>query len=118
MPVQKFIGYAPDADPATPGVLTECEMMEPALRGMKSAPAAVATNLPALLAECRGAALVTKLDGTKRLIAGTQTDLYEAGTATWTGVSSATYTGSLDGSWDFAQWGNITLAVNGVDMAQ
>lgn len=118
MPVQKFIGYAPDADPATPGVLTECEMMEPALRGMKSAPSAAATNLPALVAECRGASAITKLDGTRRLFAGTQTDLYEAGSATWTGVSSATYTGSAESMWDFAQWGNITLAVNGVDLAQ
>ena len=119
MAVQPFIGFAPDADPATPGVITSCEMLEPTARGMRGAPSAAGTDLPALDATCRGAALVTKLDGTKRLIAGTQTKLYEAGSGAWTDRSRAgDYTGSAESRWVFAQFGDVTLAQNGVDRGQ
>jgi len=76
MAIQKFLGYAPDIDPTTPGVITACDMLEPTVRGMRGAPAAVATEYSALAAECRGSALIKKLDGTKRLFAGTQTKIY------------------------------------------
>ena len=119
MTIQPFIGWAPDADPSTPGVVVDCFMMEPTARGMRGAPSAAATDLPALAAACRGAALVTKLDGTKRLIAGTQTKLYEAGSGAWTDRSRAgDYTGSAESRWVFAQFGDVTLAQNGIDRGQ
>jgi len=117
--VQPFIGFAPDADPATPGVITSCEMMEPIARGMRGAPSAATTDLPALAAASRGAALVTKLDGSKRLIAGTQTKLYEASAGAWTDRSQlGDYTGSAESRWAFAQFGDVTLAQNGIDRGQ
>ena len=118
MAIQKYAGLMPDADPTIPGIITDCEMFEPSLRGMRSAPGAVNTDLPALAAACKGAALVTKLDGTKRLFAGTLTSLYEAGSGTWNDRSAGTYAVASDGVWQFRQFGNVTLAQNGVDEPQ
>lgn len=118
MAIQKYAGFAPDADPTVPGIITDCAMMEPSLRGMKSAAAAVSTDLPALAAACKGAALTKKLDGTKRLFAATTTAIYEAGSATWNDRSAGTYAVASDGVWQFRQFGNVTLAQNGVDEPQ
>jgi len=118
MAIQPFLGWAPDADATTPGILTDVEMFEPSQRGMKAAPAAVATDLPALASACLGAALVTKLDGTKRLFAGTETHLYEAGSAAWTDRSATAYATTADGRWEFRQFGDVTIAVNGADDPQ
>lgn len=117
MSIQPFLGWAPDADATTPGILVDVEMMEPSQRGMKAAPAAVATDLPALASACLGAALVTKLDGTKRLFAGTATGLFEAGSGAWTDRSAAAYA-TGDGRWRFAQFGDVSIAVNGADDPQ
>jgi hypothetical protein len=83
-PLTRITGWMPDADPFAPGVIADCSMMEPSVRGMKAASSAADTPLAALAAECRGAALVTRLDGTKRLLAGTRTRIYEAATTVWT----------------------------------
>lgn len=114
----KFSGYAPDASPTDVGVIYDCEMLEPSARGMRSAPSAAVTDLPALAADCRGATLAVHVDGSRRLIAGTQTALLEAASGTWSGVSSATYTGGTDARWSFAQFGDVTIATNGVDSPQ
>lgn len=114
MAVQKFLGYAPDADPTTPGVITDCSMLEPSTQGMRGAPSAAATEYSALPAACIGATLVKKLDGSQRLFAGTQTHLYEAASG-WTDRSDATYTASGDARWEFRQFGNVTIAQNGAD---
>lgn len=118
MAIVKYLGFAPDADPTTPGVVTDCTMLEPSLRGMKGAPSAVDTEYTALAGTCMGAALVTKLDGTKRMFAATQTKLYEGSSGSWTDQSGSTYTGASEARWTFAQWGDVTIAQNGVDAAQ
>lgn len=117
MAIQPFLGWAPDADATTPGILVDVEMMEPSQRGMKAAPSAVVTDLPALASACLGAALVTKLDGTKRLFAGTADKLFEAGSGAWTDRSAAAYA-TGDGRWEFRQFGDVTIAVNGADDPQ
>ncbi|MCD6674842.1 MAG: hypothetical protein LT106_18570 [Burkholderiaceae bacterium] len=114
-----FLGYMPDADPTKPGVITDCSMMEPSTRGMKSAPGANNAGLPALASACQGAALAVKLDGTKRLFAATQTKLWEAGASSWADVSkSGSYTGAPDARWNAVQFGDVTIATNGVDPVQ
>ena len=117
-PLTRITGWMPDADPFAPGVITACEMMEPSVRGMKAAASAADSPIAALSAECRGAALVTKLDGTKRLLAGTQTRIYEADSTAWVDYSAASYTGAAESRWEFRQFGDVTLAVNGVDEPQ
>ena len=121
MAIQKFLGYAPDLDPTTPGVVTDCDMLEPSIRGLRGAPSAVSTEYTALAGECRGSALVKKLDGTKRLLAGTQTRIYEASGGSWVDRSETTvtaYAGSSESRWEFRQFGDVTIAQNGVDEPQ
>lgn len=113
-------GLHPDADPNTPGILTACSNVIPFEHGMKGAPSAVATAAAALAAECRGAVVATKLDGTRRVFAGTQTKLYELSGTAWTDRSAGglSYTGSVESRWSFCQFGDTTVATNLVDAMQ
>jgi hypothetical protein len=113
-----FLGFAPDTDPAAPGIITELSNVIPSLRGMKGGPTGGSTGYAALAAECRGAAVLTKLDGTSRFIAGTATKLYEGASAAWTertrgGGTPSNYTVGTAGRWRFAVFGNSVLAVDG-----
>jgi hypothetical protein len=113
-----FSGFFPDADDHSEGVITDCTMMLPSLRGYKGAPSVI-LETPALAAACRGATYVVKLDGTTRLFAGTQTKLYEYASSVWGDVSAVgDYTGSADSVWRFAQFGDVTIAVNLTDATQ
>ena len=116
----ELLGFAPDADPTIVGVLTNCSGVVPSLRGLKGAPGAADTPLASLAATCMGAAVLAKIDGTLRFIAGTAKNLYEAGASTWTDVSrAATYTASTSsGRWRFAQQGDVSLAADGADTIQ
>lgn len=106
-----FIGYVPDADPATPGVLTDVTNMVPSAKGMVGAPAPVSTGIDALAAAAQGLVVVTKLDASRRTFAGTVAGLYEAGATSWTDRSKVGgYSIGADGRWSFAQFGDITLA--------
>ena len=78
----KIIGWIPDADDTSPGVLTDVTNMVPTLRGYAGAPSPINVSLPALADECRNAAAVQILDGSTILFAGTQTKLYKAGSST------------------------------------
>lgn len=117
--VVRMLGYSPDADPTVVGVLTNCSGVVPSLKGMKGAPSPANTPLASLAATCQGAAVMTKLDYSNRLIAGTPTKLYEAGVSTWADVSrSVAYTTGATARWRFAQQGNVSMAVNGTDTIQ
>lgn len=111
-------GFAPDAPPTTPGVLTDCVQLVPTERGMKAAPSAVSiSGLGALAEECRGSAVLQKTDGTRRTFAGTQTRIYELSSGTWSAVSG-TFAGSSENRWSFAQLGDVALAANDSDQIQ
>lgn len=113
-----ILGFAPDAAPTTPGVLTDCSNMLPTLRGMVGCGAAATpAGVPALAAACKGAVVVTKLDGTRRLIAGTTTNLYELSGGSWTSQGSG-YSGGTDSQWSITQFGNSTIAANAADTIQ
>jgi len=106
-------GFAPDLEAPTAGVLVDCENLIPYQAGMEGAPSAVTpSNVPVLASDCRGAIVTTKLDGTRRTIAGTATSLYELSSGTWTDVSGATYSGSTESRWSFTQFGDDTIASN------
>lgn len=107
----EIVGFAPDADPSTPGILTDCDNVVPSTQGFAAGNSRQASGLAALSAACTGAYSAKLLDGTKRLFAGTGTKLYEAGATTWTDRSRAgNYTGT--NRWCFTQFGNYTLATN------
>jgi hypothetical protein len=94
--------------------------MVPYLNGMEGAPEPVTpASTPALAAACIGAAVVSKLDDTRRIIAGTTTKLYELVSGAWTDVSrAAVYTGGVDTRWAITQFGDATLCANRVDVIQ
>jgi hypothetical protein len=117
--IVELLGYAPDANPNIIGVLTNCSGVVPSFKGMKGAPTPADTPMTSLGATCMGAALLTKLDGTNRLFAGTATNLWEAGNSTWSTVTgAATYTTAVTGRWRFAQQENVSFAANGADTLQ
>jgi len=113
-------GFSPDADPTTPGVLTDCTNIVPHPSGFKGAPSAVSVGANALAAEARGAVVATKLDGSRRIFAGTQTKLYELSGTSWTDRSAGggSYTGSSESRWNFCQFGDTTIATNLADDMQ
>ena len=116
----KIEGYAPDLNPRTEGIVTNCATAIPTYKGLKGAPSAVASPLAALAAACMGSVIIEQNDGTSRLIAGTSTELFEAGISTWATVTNATadYSLTTDISWSFAQFKDTTIAVNKDDIVQ
>ena len=106
-------GYAPDLDPTTPGILTDCTSLIPTLKGYAGAPTASSIGADALAAACQGAAVCVDLDDTVRVFAGTSTKLYELSGTSWTDVARVgDYSLGTDIRWCFSQFGNIGLAVS------
>ncbi len=106
-----LLGFAPDADPTVPGVITACTNLVPVEAGMQGAPTAVSVGAAALAAACRGITSTSDLAGNRRLIAGTGTKLYELSGTSWTDRSRGTsYTLGTDDRWSFIQYANSTLA--------
>lgn len=119
--MSKFIGYAPDADPTIPGVITNCQAVVPSYIGMRGAPSASNAGLATLADTCRGTSIMKLLDDTTNIYAGTATNLYKATSPTWTSftrLAGGSYAVPATGRWRFAQYGNVTLAVNKGDRLQ
>jgi hypothetical protein len=113
-----IIGFAPDSDLTTPGIFTDCSNVVPYESGFMGAPSPVAAAVAVLAAECRGAVVSTQLDGTRRVLAGTQSKLYELVSGAWVDRSAGSYTGSTESRWSFCQFGNTTVASNLTDAMQ
>ena len=120
MAAVQIAGFVPDADPTTPGVWTACDGWIPTTKGMRSAYEPVSVGYAAMAAECKGATIARLVDGSTRVIAGTATKLYDIQSGVWTDITRATG-GDYNGStvrWRFAQVGNVTVAVNKLDLPQ
>jgi hypothetical protein len=115
-----FLGFAPDLDATAPGVITDCTNFIPYASGMEGGPSATTpSGVPALAAACIGAAVLTNLSGTRRILTGTTTKLYELSSSLWDDIGrAAAYTGGTDTRWMFAQFGNTALATNRTDEMQ
>lgn len=115
-----LVGFAPDADVTAPGLLTGCDNLIPYLNGMEGAPSPTTpAATPALAAACIGAAVVTKLDDTRRILAGTTTKLYELSAGVWVDIGrAAAYNGGVDTRWAMTQFGDATLCANRADAIQ
>lgn len=119
--MNQILGFAPDMDPTTPGVLTDCVNAIPSEVGLVGGPSNVTAiaGLSALTAQCRGAAVLSNTSGTRRMFAGTQTELFEQSGTAWTSVSrGGAYTGSSESRWIFDQFGDVSLATNDVEKIQ
>jgi hypothetical protein len=114
-----LIGFAPDADSTAPGALMDCTNVIPTLRGMAGAPSPLDAGLAALPTECRGSAVLTRMDKLNRVFAGTRAKLYELSSTSFVDQSRAGgYTGSVENRWRFAQFGNASLACNETEQLQ
>lgn len=115
-----LLGFAPDLEAPTPGTVVDCSQFIPYLTGMEAAPSLqTPSGVPALASACQGAAVVTKLDSTRRVFAGAQTALYELVAGAWSAVTrGVAYTGGSDTRWSFTQFGNTTIAANRSDVIQ
>jgi hypothetical protein len=119
MPVIQIQGFAPDADPTTPGIITVCDGWIPTQKGMRTAYEPITTGYGALPSACKGAVLARLVDGSVRIIAGTATNLYDVESGTWVEISKTTDVyATAAGRWRFAQIGNATVAVNWYDVPQ
>ncbi|MES2950286.1 MAG: hypothetical protein V4858_17220 [Pseudomonadota bacterium] len=117
--MEKLRGFSPDADPNTPGIMLDCSHIVPFESGFKGAPTPVDAAADALAAECIGAVVATRLDGIRRIFAGTTTKLYELSGATWGDASRVgDYNGGADTRWSFCQFGDTTIASNLTDTMQ
>jgi hypothetical protein len=115
----RILGFAPDLDPAEPGILVDTDNVYPTLRGIGALPSPKDIGFPALTKRVVGGISLANVTGSVRTFAGTADRLYEAGASAWTDVSvTGGYTGSDDSRWRFAQFGNVTLATNKVDPMQ
>lgn len=113
-----FIGFAPDVDPTTPGVITACENLIPTLKSYKGGYSGVDVGLDALSAAAISSSALVKLDASNRLIVGTTTKLYEKSGTGWADVSGSVYSASDSFPWHFAQFGDTTLAANKANTLQ
>lgn len=104
-------GFAPDLDPETPGVVTDCDSIVPTVKGLSAANSLAPTGLPALADVPTGAYATQLLDGTKRMFAATNSNIYEAAGTAWTTRSrGGGYTGSQRQR--FCVFGNNVIAAN------
>lgn len=117
-----LLGFSPDAEQTLPGLISDCTNLIPARVGMEGGPSAqTPADVPALAAECQGAAVVYKLDNTRRIIAGTADKLYELASGVWSDVTRTVggdYSGGSDSRWSIAQFGDATIAANRADVIQ
>ena len=105
------IGFAPDADPRTPGVLTACNGLLPTERGMQTIDGVTANSFSTTLPSAsRGGSMVTGLSGARTLYAGTASRLYRHDGTTWNDISAASASLGANDLWSFAQFGNDTIA--------
>lgn len=115
-------GYAPDLDPLTPGIMTNCAAIIPSMKGMRAAPSASDAGLNAIAGACKGGAVIRKLDASTRFFAGSAAKIEEnTSGATWTDRTRAVggaYTLGEVNRWRFAQFGDYTLAAAKSDTLQ
>lgn len=108
-------GFAPDLDPRSPGILADCDNIVPSSRGFEPLPG-LQQKLAPLSGPCTGAILAQNMSGLSRVVAGTPRNLWIHNGTSWVNANrqsgyqkDASYT-----RWRFCQYGNYTIAVNGV----
>lgn len=115
-----MIKFSPDSPPDAPDTLVYVNNLIPTTRGgYKTAlgPNSLGTY-PAQSGSVLGCANMLKLDGSERFFVGTDTKLFTGASNAWTDVSrSGNYTAGAK-KWRFCQYGDVTIAANGIDTLQ
>jgi hypothetical protein len=115
--------WQPDLpDFENPGAL-EAKNVIPDVAGYRPLPSLVAASTEAMDERVQGAMLARGQGGAIANFAGTASKLnrWDNGGATWSDVSRMTggpYGTPADGGWSFAQFGDLVIAVNGIDVPQ
>lgn len=101
----------------TPGIFSDCDEIIPSARGYEPLPGRQ-LKLAALPGKCRGAILAYNMGGRARVVAGTTQNLFTHNGTIWVTANRPPYTGyqnvASTARWRFCQFGNYTIAVNGV----
>ena len=114
-------GYAPDAEPSTPGVLLDTEMMIPTLNGVAALPADADAGVAATPSAVASMVTLRDLAGNNLIFAGGAASLAKLATTTWTDVtrtSGGAYSSTAAARWTFAQFDARSLAANRGDKLQ
>lgn len=107
----ELTGFAPDLDPETPGILTDCNAIVPTTQGLSAANSLVSTIYGPLSGTVSSAFVAQLLDGTKRVFVAEGPRIDEASSGSWVDRSrSGGYTGTSRMRW--AVFGNATLNAN------
>lgn len=133
----KLLGYAPDADPTTPGIITDCNFMIPSPRGYRALPAPIPADGTAFGygssssvwpdSTVINARVFRVPTNTIRVVAGTAAKIWMVqytGDVTTTPTTSlfsnyfnasraSGYSASVQQSWIFEQFGDYILAAKG-----
>lgn len=117
IPIQ---GFAPDADPTEQGVLLDCDLLIPTIRGMKALPADADAGLATAPSAVAAMYSFEQMDGTQRLVGGTEgsgsaavAQLYDVSVASgWVnrGGAGSPYTATAAARWTFATYGDTLYA--------
>lgn len=115
METVKLKGFAPDIDPMSPGIFSDCDEIIPSPRGYEPLPGRE-LKCSALPGPCRGSALAYNMSGASRVVAGTSGNLWVYDRTAWVPANRQRgYEGTASTlRWRFAQYGNYTIAVNGL----
>ncbi len=110
--MNKVLGFAPDSDPATPGLLLDCANLIPSELGMRPGPSVTPVGVAALAQDVRGALAAIDLNGNRRSVVGTVTGLYTLAGSGWSDISGpgAPFALGNEERWALAQFGNSTVA--------
>lgn len=115
MPMIPLIGFAPDIDPMTPGVISDCDGIIPTLKGFKPEPGEE-QFAEALDDTVVGAFLARYLDGSQRVLAATSADIFEYQADGKRNSIGSGY--SASDRWRFAMFGNDVIATDFDDVVQ
>lgn len=115
--VLEFGAWEPDQSPLS-GALQEARNVVPAKRGYRPFPS-LQSSAAVLAADCRGAYATKDLDGNPRTFAGTSSALYVISGGAWSDKSKVGgYTVPNTENWEFATYGDITVAVQDDEIPQ
>lgn len=105
-------GFEPDADPTTPGILVDCDLIIPTLNGVAAFPGESDPGLVSASQTVLGITSLKLLNDTVSTYAGGPSKLFKLSTTTWTDVTrvSGDYSATAGTRWVFTQYQDRTLA--------
>lgn len=110
----EFQGFTPDLDPIVPGGMPDCQNLYSTAKGFRSYPSLTVYSLNALPGPCVGA-FAGYLGNQFVIAAGTASQLFLFNGSTRLWVSQGLTVGAGVTRWRFDIYGNLLIAVNGVN---